>query len=120
MSKLRYLLPIMIMLFAFTVTAQEASPEAEAPFDQGASFTQDPGGGNTEGCGTIDPNKPCYSAGGGTAEVCINATNYDTCMSKCRCEYRKNKKKCGTSTWCTNLALSEQNACFGNCLTDWA
>ena len=86
------------------------------PFNPTSNFTQEPVDG---GCGTIDPYKPCYS-GGSTEEICVKATSYTSCKSKCDCEFRKNKKKCNGGVSCIQLATTERDACYGNCLVDFA
>jgi hypothetical protein len=116
----------LVMLFAMTPAQAQHLPAAAdgaivnvgaAPLDPSSDLTQDPG---DEGCGPIDPSRPCYNSGGSTTEVCVKATSYTTCKSKCECEYRNNKKKCKASAPCIDLATAERNACLGNCLVDWA
>lgn len=60
------------------------------------------------------------TTGGGTKEVkCPSATNYDSCVKNCDCEFNKAKAKCGTSPTCVDFASAEHNACLGKCITDY-
>jgi hypothetical protein len=63
-----------------------------------------------------DPN----SGGGSTDQQCPKVTSYDTCVQNCDCVYSNNKKKCGTSPTCLDMAAAERNACLGGCLSDWS
>jgi hypothetical protein len=71
-----------------------------------------------EGCGAIDPNAPCYMVP--STGICVAATSYATCVSRCDCNYKKNDKKCNGGIACKQLALAEQRACKTNCIVDWA
>jgi hypothetical protein len=81
-----------------------------------SNFNQDPGGGGTEDCGPIDPDHPCYA---GSKDDCVKAKSYSTCLSRCKCQYDKNKKKCDNKLACLQIAIAEKEACDGNCITDW-
>ena len=70
-------------------------------------------------CGPIDPYSPCYYPLSGSGD-CPARTSYDSCMKRCDCQFNKNKEQCKQSVTCINLALSERNACYGACLSDFA
>ena len=71
-----------------------------------------------ETCGRCVQNiDPDPMGGSGT---CPKAEDYNTCIKRCDCQYAENRKKCGTSPLCLDVATSERNACYGNCLTDYA
>ena len=122
MFKIRYaVLLILVLLSVSAASAQTAAAPAQdhasiaaPPFNPSSNLVQDPG---DEGCGEIDPSKPCYSSGG-TTDACVKATSYASCKSKCECEYKKNKKKCNMSPQCIEIATSERDACLGNCMVD--
>jgi hypothetical protein len=128
-TRSRYLITAFLMFtVAASVQAQSASVAARehaslaaaSTGDQSANLTQDPGGGSTEDCGPIDPSTPCYATGGGSKEeVCVKATSYQSCLSKCACEYRKNRNKCKQMKACLEGASAENQACTGNCLVDF-
>jgi hypothetical protein len=116
---------LFVVLFAATTVHAQEEPEVivggsqSTGVDPTNNLVQDP---VDDACGPIDPLHPCYPAGGGSSqyEVCVKATSYETCMSKCRCEFRNSSKKCGVNPVCKDIAASERNACFGNCLVDFA
>jgi hypothetical protein len=63
---------------------------------------------------------PIGLGGGGQKDVpCPKATNYDSCIQNCDCEFAKAKKKCNSSPFCINIAISEHDACTGKCITDY-
>jgi hypothetical protein len=51
---------------------------------------------------------------------CPTASNYDTCIQKCGCEWGKAKNKCKSQLACLDIAKAEYNACTGHCITDYA
>jgi hypothetical protein len=66
-------------------------------------------------------DQPADPYTGGAKEVkCPKATNYDSCIRNCDCEYAKAKNKCNGALFCTELASDEHNACTGHCITDYA
>ena len=78
---------------------------------------------------TVDTIEQCLmgDALGGTTSAgkppdvpCPKATNYDTCIKKCDCEWGKAKNKCNGGLACLDIANSEHDACTGNCITDYA
>ena len=71
-------------------------------------------------CGPVDPWSACYYPLGGGSGDCPARTSYDSCMKRCECIFNKNKEKCKQSATCISLAISERNACYGACLSDFA
>jgi hypothetical protein len=77
---------------------------------------------------TVDTIEECLlgglsdsSSAGKTPDVpCPKATDYNSCIKKCDCEWGKAKNKCNGGLACLDLANSEHDACDGNCITDWA
>lgn len=65
----------------------------------------------------VDADKPCYDSAAGYN--CVQPTNYDTCVEYCECGLEENKDKCDGGLLCTDIAMSEYNACLGGCLSDW-
>lgn len=72
----------------------------------------------TDPCGAIDPDVACYAVTSST--TCKKGTGYDACNAYCICMYNANVKKCGSNVSCKDLALTEKNACLGNCIADWS
>jgi hypothetical protein len=78
------------------------------------------------GCFDVDASGMCLrgdegvgeNTGGASSEKCPTATNFETCMSKCGCEYRNAYNKCSTVR-CRQMALTERNACEGMCIADY-
>ena len=83
----------------------------------GTRFEEDRDWASESPCGSISADSPCYV---GSSTACPTPTSYETCMKACDCQHRKNLDKCGSNVTCANLAHSEKNACYGNCITDWA
>ena len=72
----------------------------------------------TDPCGAISPDVACYVDA--SATTCRKGTGYDACNTYCVCVYNANIKKCGANVQCKDVALTEKNACLGNCIADWS
>jgi len=42
-----------------------------------------------------------------------------SCQAHCKCEYDKNREECDNNVQCLQIASLENQACIGNCLTDF-
>lgn len=107
----RLLLTIIVLLCASSALAADAKKPVTVGPPISSSFCE------ASECGSL-PTDPDQTASSQKGER-ITARDYDTCIQRCDCQYAKNKKKCGTSGWCLDLAASERHACYGNCITDY-
>lgn len=108
--KFRLLFAIIISVVALSAFAQ-AGP-GTVYYDD---YPRDP-------CGPVDANTPCYASSSGGGK-CPENTSYENCRKRCDCMYASNIKKCqdnGGGLVCYEVATSERNACYGNCITDWS
>lgn len=67
-----------------------------------------------------DWNSDAYNGNeSATTKTCPENRDYTSCLTRCECQYVNNKNKCKSDPACQSLALSEKNACIGNCNIDW-
>jgi hypothetical protein len=117
----RLILIAVVTLLSFSVFADDTPSGSLVVDDPTASEWCD-----ASSCGDLppapgEPGAPPIGSGGGTApEVCIQPSDFNTCIESCYCAWRNNKKKCNNGRVCLSMALSERNACFGNCIADWS
>jgi hypothetical protein len=60
-----------------------------------------------------------WTIGTGSYSSCVQETNYDTCLLRCKCGLDANKKKCNNQLACLQAASLEKSACDAHCLTDF-
>jgi hypothetical protein len=70
--------------------------------------------------GMWDLPTDAYPAGAKPDIPCPKATNFDSCIKNCDCEWGKSKNKCNASVPCLDIAKAEHDACTGKCLTDYS
>jgi hypothetical protein len=112
---------LLVSLFAVLSLSAYAGDKDQAAGVIGSGAT--PSFCDAATCGDLPPaaGEPGRGTGGtGGAEQCYAAQDFNTCIENCYCTWRNNKKKCNSSPWCLSLALSERNACFGACISDWS
>lgn len=106
---------VLSLTLSLSAAAAESPVEKTAPGDASAEYC------DASECGALPAEGTSPTAGGDTPNgECIRSTNYETCIARCDCQYTKNKKDCGRSAWCIDIATSERNACYGNCIADWS
>jgi hypothetical protein len=111
--KLKMILAVVVMFLSFSAFADDTKGSKKS--GPTTSFCE------ADDCGSLPPtNGETGTTSGGGETKCLVATSYDTCVTKCTCEFNKALKKCGTyGYWCKSVATSDKNACLGLCLTDW-
>lgn len=108
-----FLLGIIVVLLASSAFADAKQP---AISDDGAVMTSFC---EAADCGSLPTVETNPAAPWNAYSLCTKARDYTSCILRCDCGYEANKKRCKSSPTCINLALSERNACYGNCSLDF-